>query len=110
MAEEDFLDDLIDTDKTIAFIRAYLPQDLQATFSDDDLNYMLDVMDEYYVESGILDAEPDAEGFVDIDLEKVADYIVRQAKADGIGDFATDDVLFVVQGEMEYGESIGAVE
>ena len=42
----------------------------------------MDLIDEYYSESGILDAQPDEEGYVNIDLEQVVDYIVKEAKKD----------------------------
>ncbi|MEG1563467.1 MAG: hypothetical protein RR365_07040 [Bacteroides sp.] len=99
-----------DDDKTIAFIKNYLPQELKNKYSEDDFYYFLDLIDEYYSESGILDAEPDAEGYVDIDLELVADYIVKEAKKDEMGDFDPEEILFVVQGEMEYGNSLGLVK
>jgi hypothetical protein len=108
--EDDFLAEYADDEKTIEFIKNYLPQDLKEKFSDDEFQYFLDLIDEYYVESGILDAEPDAEGYVDIDLEKVADYIVKEAKKDDMGEFDPEEILFVVQGEMEYGNSLGQVE
>jgi hypothetical protein len=108
--EDDFLAEYADDEKTIEFIKNYLPQDLKEKFSDDELQYFLDLIDEYYVESGILDSEPDAEGYVDIDLEKVADYIVKEAKKDKMGEFDPEEILFVVQGEMEYGDSLGEVE
>jgi hypothetical protein len=108
--EDDFLAEYADDEKTIEFIKNYLPQDLKEKFSDDEFQYFLDLIDEYYVESGILDAEPDAEGYVDIDLEKVADYIVNEAKKDDMGEFDPEEILFVVQGEMEYGNSLGQVE
>jgi hypothetical protein len=108
--ENDFLLDDNDDEKTIEFIRNYLPQELKEKFSDDELYYFMDVMDEYYAESGILDAEPDEEGFVNIDLEEVAKYIVKEANKDKIGEFDPEEILFVVQGEMEYGNSIGQVD
>ena len=63
-----------------------------------------------YSESGILDAQPDEEGYVNIDLEQVVDYIVKEAKKDEMGEFDPEEILFVVQGEMEYGNSLGQVE
>lgn len=108
--EDDFLLDDVDDEKTIAYIKNYLPQELKEKFSDDELYYFLDLIDEYYSESGILDAQPDAEGYVNIDLEQVADYIVKEAKKDEMGEFEPEDILFVVQGEMEYGNSLGQVE
>ena len=97
-AEEDALE--------IEFIRNYLPQELKDKFSDDELFYFLDVIFEYYAESGVLDAQPDSDGYVDIDLDKVVDYVVKKAKKENMGEFETDDILFVVQGELEYSEQL----
>jgi len=103
---DEFLKDDIDDEKTIEFIKNYLPQDLKEKFSDDEFYYFLDLIDEYYVESGILDAQPDADGCVEIDLEKIVDYIVKEAKKDDMGDYDPEEILFVVQGEMEYTDSL----
>ncbi|MCP3894662.1 MULTISPECIES: hypothetical protein [Bacteroides] len=108
--EDDFLLADADDEKTIEFIQNYLPQELKEKFSQDELYYFLDLIDEYYAESGILDAQPDADGYVNIDLEQVVDYIVKEAKKDDMGTYDPEEVLFVVQGEMEYGNSLGQVE
>ena len=108
--EDDFLKDDLDDEKTIEYIKNYLPQELKEKFSDDEFYYFLDLIDEYYSESGILDAQPDEEGYVNIDLEQVVDYIVKEAKKDEMGEFDPEEILFVVQGEMEYGNSLGQVE
>lgn len=104
---DEFLQDDLDDEKTIEFIKNYLPQDLKDRFSDDELYYFLDVIDEYYVESGILDAQPDEDGYIDIDLEKIVDYIIKEARKDEMGEFDPEELLFVVQGEMEYTDSLG---
>ena len=108
--EDDFLLSDADDEKTIEFIRKYLPQELKDKFSEDELYYFLDLIDEYYSESGILDAQPDADGYVDIDLEQVVEYIVQEAEKDEVGEYDPEEILFVVQGEMEYGNSLGQVE
>lgn len=108
--EDDFLKDDVDDEKTIAYIKNYLPQDLKEKFSDDEFYYFLDLLDEYYAESGILDAQPDEDGYIDIDLEKIVDYIVKEARKDDMGEYEPDDILFVVQGEMEYTDSLGEEE
>lgn len=102
--DDEFLHEDLDDEKTIEFIKSYLPQDLKDRFTDDQLYYFLDVLDEYYVNSGVLDAEPDKDGFVDIDLDKIVDYIIQEAGKDGIGEFDHDEILFVVQGEMDYAD------
>lgn len=104
--EDDFLKDDLDDEKTIEYIKNYLPQELKEKFSDDELYYFLDLIDEYYAESGILDAQPDADGCIEIDLERIVDYIVKEARKDQMGEYEPDDVLFVVQGEMEYTDSL----
>lgn len=108
--EDEFLQADLDDEKTIEFIKNYLGQELKEKFSDDELYYFLDLIDEYYSESGILDAQPDAEGYVNIDLEEVVAYIVKEAKKDEMGEYNPDEILLVVQGEMEYGNSLGQVE
>ena len=108
--EDDFLLADADDEKTIEFIKNYLPEELKEKFSDDELYYFLDLIDEYYSESGILDAQPDEDGYVNIDLEEVVAYIVKEAKKDEIGEYDPEEVLFVVQGEMEYGNSLGQVD
>lgn len=90
--------------QTVEFIRAYLPQDLKNRFTDDDLFYFIDLLADYYVESGLLDAEPDADGFVDIDTESVAKAIAERARKEKYGDFSPEELIWVVQGELEFGE------
>jgi hypothetical protein len=108
--EDDFLLEDEDDEKTVEFIKNFLPQDLKDKFTDDELYYFLDVMVDYYSTSGCLDAQPDADGFVNIDQDEIVEYIVKEAKKDGMGEFSPEDILFVVQGEMEYGNSLGQVD
>lgn len=101
----DDLMELAEEDRqTVEFIKAFLPQEVKGLFSEDDLFYMHDVMVDYFYESGILDQEPDKDGFIDVDTEKVAKVIQEQAKKDKIGDFKLEDLMWVVQGELEFGE------
>ena len=108
--EDDFLLEDADDEKTIEFIKNYLPQELKGKFSDDELYYFLDVMVDYYSTSGCLDTQPDADGYINIDQDEIVDYIIREAKKDEMGEYASEDILWVVQGEMEYGNSLGQVE
>lgn len=102
--EDDFLKEAEDDLHTVDFIRAYLPQEVKDKFTDDDLFYFIDLLADYYVESGLLGAEPDADGFVEIDTEAVAASIASRAKKEGYGEFSPEDLIWVVQGELEFGE------
>ncbi len=102
--EDDFMAQAADDVQTVEFIRNYLPQEVKAKFTDDDLFYFIDLLADYYVESGLLEQEPDDEGFVDIDTEAIAEAIAKRAHKEKYGDFDAADLLWVVQGELEYGE------
>ena len=53
--DEDFMN--YDDDEAIKFIRNQLPQELKEKFSDDDLNYLVDLIYEFYEEKGYLNDE-----------------------------------------------------
>lgn len=100
------LDDAVDDAKTVAFIRNYLPQELKERFTDEDLYYFLDLIIDYYATSGCLDAEPDEEGYINIDQDEIVEFLLDEAKKDKMDKFSAEELLFVVQGEMEYGNNI----
>ncbi len=101
--EDDLLRDAEDDLRTVAYIKNCLPQEVREKFSDDTLFYFLDVLGDYYVD--LLDKVGDAED-VDIDVLEVADYVVRQARKDKMGEFLPEDVRWVVDAELDYGEQL----
>lgn len=101
--EEDLILDAEDDRLTVEYIQSYLPQDLKDKFTEEELYYFIDVIGEYYVD--LLDKHSGDEE-VDIDVEEVAKYVARQAKKDKMGDYDPEDLRWVVDGELEYGESL----
>jgi len=100
------LDELIRQDEEenqqeLAFIRAQIPAEMKGNYSDDDILYIMDVIVDYYYSSGILDGNEEE---VEIDMEKVADHVCMQAKKDGIGNFISEDVFFIVQADLDFQE------
>lgn len=100
--EEDLILDAEDDRLTVEYIQSYLPQDLKDKFTEEELYYFIDVIGEYYVD---LLEKHSGEEDIDIDVEAVAEYVARQAKKDKMGDFSPEDLRWVVDGELEYGES-----
>ncbi len=90
--------------REIEFIRKQIPAELKDKFSDSDLLTMLETIVDYYCESGILDVQPDQDGYIDIDMEAVADQVCRIAKEEHGLDFDPSDVFFVVQADMDFQE------
>ena len=101
--EDDFLADAEDDRLTVEFIKNYLPQEVKEKFTEDDLYYFLDVIGEYYVD---LLEKTKSEDEVDIDIDVVAQHIAKKAKQEKMGDFDPEDLRWVVDGELEYGESL----
>lgn len=102
--EDELLQDAEDDARTVEYIKTHLPQELKDKFSEEELYYFLDSIVEYYAESGILDAEPDKDGCIEIDMEAIAQHMVKQAKKDKMGDYDADDLRWIVEAEMDYAE------
>ena len=101
--KEDFL---YDEDESVKFIQNYLPQELKGKFSNDDINYIVDLIYEFYESKGFLDDQASDDIEVDINEDELADFVVKNAKKDGVGKYTPEEIAFIVQGEMEYCDSI----
>jgi len=99
--EEELLQDEQENQQEIAFIRKQLPVDLKEAYTDKQLLWMIDTIVSYYVESGILDSNDEE---IDIDLEAVADHVCKQAKKEGLGEFDSQDIFFVVEADLDFQE------
>lgn len=97
---------LYDEDESVKFIQNYLPQELKGKFSNDDINYIVDLIYEFYESKGFLNDEANDDAEVDIDEDELADFVVKNAKKDGVGKYTPEEIAFIVQGEMEYCDSI----
>ena len=94
-----------DEDDAVAFIQNYLPQELKGKFSSDELNYIIDLIYEFYEDKGFLD-ETDDEVDVEIDEDELIAFVIKQAQKDKIGKFDPEDITFIVQGELVYCDSL----
>ena len=83
------------------------PQELKEKYSDDTLYYILDVINDYFTTSGVLEQEPDADGCINIDNDALVEYIIKEAKRDKIGSFPADEIILIVEAEADYVDSLG---
>ena len=88
---------LYDEDDSVKFIQNYLPQELKGKFSNDDINYIVDLIYDFYESNGMLDDDGE---------EEVVNYVIKNAQKDGVGKFEPEEITFIVQGELEYCDSI----
>ncbi|MBR2300680.1 MAG: hypothetical protein IKA41_01845 [Bacteroidaceae bacterium] len=99
MQNDEFSVEDLDDEKTIAYIRERLPQELKEKFSEDEFYYFLDTIYDYYEKSGILDSNDE---YIDIDINKIAEFIVKEAKKNNIGNYDAEELFFIVEGELAY--------
>ena len=104
--QEIFLDAQDDA-KVVAYIRARLSVEQQERFTEDTLYYFLDVLEEYYVESGIFDQQPDKDGYIDLNVSLIAQHLADKAKKEGIGTFDPADLETIIESELDYSAEVG---
>jgi len=95
-----------DEDDSVKFIRNYLPQELKEKFSDDDINYIVDLIYEYYDSKGYIDEDTDDEADIEIDEDELIAFVIKEAEKDDVGKYKPDEITFIIQGELEYCDSI----
>jgi archaellum component FlaG (FlaF/FlaG flagellin family) len=61
---------------------------------------------EYYESKGFLNDGADENASIDIDEEELIQFVVKNAQKDGVGKFEAEDITFIVQGELEYCDSL----
>ena len=103
-------DFIYDEDESVKFIQNYLPQELKGKFSNDDINYIVDLIYEFYESKGCLRDVIDDDTELDIDEDELTAFVVKNAKRDGVGKFTPEEITFIVQGEMAYCESLDMFE
>ena len=93
-----------DEDDSVRFIRKHLSEEMQNSFSDDEINYVVDLMYEFYDEKGFLDGDDDTE--VEIDEDELLDYVIKNAEKDKVRDFKEEEIEAIVAGELAYCDSL----
>lgn len=93
-----------DEDDSLKFIQQYLPEEMQDEFTDDEINYIVDLVYEFYEEKGFLDESDDSE--IEIDEEELLEYIFENAREDGIRDYTDEQIEAIVAGELAYCDTL----
>lgn len=99
-------DDLLvyDEEDAVKFILNFLPEDAKKSIDDSKIEYVLDVVYEFYDENGLI--EEDSTEEASIDEEEMFKYILKVSKKDKM-QLTEEEVQLILEGEFEYGKSIG---
>lgn len=100
--EEDLL--VYDEDEAVAFILDFIPTESKERIDEDKIEYVLDVVYDFYDENGLIDEDSTEEA--SIDEEEMFKFILKCSKKDKI-ELNEDDIQLILDGEFEYGKSLG---
>jgi hypothetical protein len=99
-------DDLVfDEDEAVKYILKNLPSEYKNKISSDDIDYVLDVMYEYYESNGFI--EEDSAEEANIDEEEMFNFIMKTIKKEKEVNITEEELQLIIDGEFEYGKSIG---
>ena len=100
-----------DEDDAVKFIQNYIPQEMKGKFSDDEINYVIDIIYEYYEDKGLLDESSSSEEeVVDIDEDELIEFVLKNTKKDKLKEFSAEEITFIIQGELAYCDSLDMFE
>ena len=99
-------DDLLvyDEDDAVKFILKMIPAEMKAKIDEDAINYVLDVVYDFYEEKGLIDEDSTEEA--SIDEEEMMKYVLKAAKKDKMK-LTEDEIQLILDGEYEYGKTLG---
>lgn len=102
MEDIDFIDN-----ELVDFIIKHLPKEMKTSVNRDDVDYLLDLIYDFYEEQGFFSDE-EASAEVEINEQDMINYVSDKVAEDGRSeDISYEMIAAVLDGEYEYGKSKG---
>lgn len=89
----------------VKFINDRLTANGRATYSDDEILNVIDMIWDYYEENGLLEIDMADDDPDDVEPE-VIDYVGRMLRKDREATISPDDIPLIVRAEMDYEDSV----
>lgn len=99
-----------DEDDAVKYIQNHLPQELKGKFSDDEINYIIDIIYEFYENKGLLDEDASEDLVIDIDEDELIEFVIKNTKKDKLTKLTSEEITFIIQAELAYCESLDIFE
>lgn len=99
-----------DEDDAVKFIQNYLPQEVKGKYTNDEINYIIDIVYDFYDDKGFMDESTAEDAVINIDEDEIVEYVLKHTKKENINNFSADEIGFIIQGELAYCDSIGIFE
>lgn len=107
----DDMDMQYDENEAIKFIRNYMPAEIGERYTDDEILNILDMIWDYYEDHGLLEINVEADtANASDELPQLMEYVKKTLMRDKLAVVDTDDVHYIVEGELAYEKSIGMEE
>ncbi len=100
--EEDFT--VFDDEKAVQFIKDFIPNESKEKLNEEVINYVLDTVYDYYEEKGLIDEEEVVDAT--IDETEMLEYVLQSSQKDNVS-IEEDEIQLILDGEYEYGKSLG---
>jgi len=94
-----------DDSQAIEFIKNNLPDEQKALIEDDAIQYVLDLICDYYEDSGLMEEDEVEES--EIAEDDMFNYVAALMKKDKVYDLSDEQLQMILDGEYAYGKSIG---
>lgn len=99
------MDQIYDEDKAVELINKALTEQGRATYNNDEILNIIDMIWDFYEENGMLDVDDETDDEEDIAAE-LADYIARMLKKDKESTIELADIATIVNAELDYEDSL----
>lgn len=103
--DEELIRDANEDAEAIRYIRAQMSPSMSALCTDADLQQIIDATVDTLATSDILESQADADGFIAINLDILAQQVAKEVGQTGINGLSTDDIQFIVETWMDFDES-----
>jgi len=97
-----------DEDASVAFIQNHLPEEMKSVFSTDDINYIVDLIHEFYEVKGFFNENDDSE--IEIDEAQLLEYVIKNVRKDKIVKLSDEQIEAIIDGELAYCDSLNIFE
>ena len=91
-----------DENDAISFIRSYVPEAIKNQYSDDDILLLIDTMFDYFEKGDEDEVLYDDDVVDEYNINEIVNYVKKNLRKDPDNQIEVDDIKYLVQGELEY--------